>query len=220
MRRGVLPLDRLMERSHPNQVENRREGLGLHDLPLVARAHDRRLDEVAGTLEDVAAVQDLTARTARGAHRTLVALDRLRIDERSHQRALLERIADADLGVRVYQAPLELRSDRLVGKDATRRGATLARRADGPEHDGRHRQIEIRGVIHDHCIVAAELEQALAEPGRDALADLAPDLRRAGEGDECNAPVFDHPRGEPDAPIDERLEDTWQVARLEHPVAQ
>src|SRR5262249_45660970 len=102
--RGVLVRDRLLQRVDLNEIQDRREGLGLHDRPFIPRADDGGLDEVTGALEYVTAVEDLAARAARGAHRRLVALDCLWIDQRPHQGAALERIADTYLAVGMHQA--------------------------------------------------------------------------------------------------------------------
>ena len=70
--------DRLGERIHRDHVQDRREGLGLHDRPLVAGAHDGRLDEVAALLGSLAAGEHLAAGGARLLERAVVALDRAR----------------------------------------------------------------------------------------------------------------------------------------------
>ena len=197
-----------------NHVQNRREGFRLHDRPVVARPHDGRLDEVARAARApcrrtrtsppaARAVCDrglCSARTAAG------------IDQRTHQRAALERIADAHLPVGVHQALLELVEARRDARTRGASGAALAGRADCAEHDRRHREIQIGRLIDDDGVVAAELEQALAQARGDALADLAAHRGRAGEGDQRHARIVDEARGELGAGVDEQLEDRRQLA--------
>ena len=90
---------------------------------------------------------------------------------------------------------------------AARGGAALARGADGAEHDGGNRKVQVGGFIHDDGVVAAELQQALAEPLGDAYADPASDVSRAGEGHECDAAIVDEALGELGAGVDEYLKD-------------
>src|SRR5215813_12049219 len=106
-----------------------------------------------------------------------------------------------------------------MDQNATRRGATLARGADRTEHHGRHREIQVRRLIDDDCIVATELEQTLAETGGYALAHFASDRGRAGEGDECDPPVLDEPGRELGARIDEHLEYSRKLMRRHDAVA-
>ena len=111
----------------------------------------------------------------------------------------------------MHQALLELRGDRLVGEHAAGGGAALAGGADRAEHDGRDRQIQVRGLIDDDRVVAAEFEQALAQARGDALADLAADFGGAGEGDQGHAAVVHEARGELGAEVDEQLEDRREL---------
>ena len=62
--------------------------------------------------------------------------------------------------------------------------AALAGGADGGEENAAHDQVEIGARRDDGGVVAAELEQRAAEPGRDARRELLAHLRRAGGGDE------------------------------------
>src|SRR6185312_1505862 len=103
------------------------------------------------------------------------------------------RIADLrfDLLVRALQFAEHVVEDRFVYEQATRRRAALAAGADRAEHDRRDRELEIRAFVDDDRVVAAELEQRAAHAARDALADHAPDLRRAREADQRNAVVVD-----------------------------
>ena len=126
--------------------------------------------------------------------RLRVTLDRALVDERTHERRRVDRIADAHLRVGVREPFAELVDARAMHEHAPRRRAALAGRADRAEHDGGHREFQIRGLIDDDRVVAAELEQRLAEPARDALGDVAADRRRAGERHQRHAPVVDETR--------------------------
>ena len=60
MRGLVVQLERLVERTHRDQVQDRAERLRLHDRPVVARAHDCGLHEVARSVEHTSTAQDFT----------------------------------------------------------------------------------------------------------------------------------------------------------------
>ena len=99
-----------------------------------------------------------------GAMAVSIAPDGSRVDQRSHQGAGIERIADAHLPVRGDQASLELFGARAMHEHPASRGAALSRGAHGAEYDGRDREIEVGALVHDDGVVAAELQEALAEP--------------------------------------------------------
>ena len=80
----------------------------------------------------------------------------------------IQRIADPHLLVGRDQPLLHLGSDALVHDAAARGRAALAGRADGAEHDRRQRPGRDRRSSDDDGVVAAELQQAAAEPCRDA----------------------------------------------------
>ena len=77
-----------------------------------------------------------------------------------------------------------------------------------------HGEIEVRELIDDDRVVAAELEQALAEARGDALADLAADGGRAGERHQIDAAVVDELLRQLGAGADEQLEDAGQAVAL------
>ncbi len=96
-----------------------------------------------------------------------------------------------------------------------RRRAALAGGADGAEQHRGHHEVEIRRLVDDDRVVAAELEEAAAKAGGDSLADAAADLRRAGEADQSNAPVFDEAVRQRIVRRDEQLEDRRKLLRLD-----
>ena len=63
-------------------------------------------------------------------------------------------------------------------------------------------------------VVAAKLEQALAETRGDALADLATDGRRAGERHQVDAAIIDELLRQLGAGADEQLEDAGKALTL------
>ncbi len=97
---------------------------------------------------------------------------------------------------------------------ATRARAALAGGADRAEDDRGHGEVEVRELVDDDRVVAAELEQALAETRGDALADLAADGGRAGERHQIDAPVVDELLRQLGAGADEQLEDAGQALTL------
>jgi len=104
---------------------------------------------------------------------------------------LFQRVADLHLRVGADQALAEFLGDVLMHDEAARAGATLAGGADGAEDDGGYREFQIGGFVHDDGVVAAELQDRLAEARGHGFAHLAPDRCRAGEGNQCNARVVD-----------------------------
>ena len=158
--------------------------------------NDRGRDEVALALEDLLAGDHLAAGGLRLRDGLRVALDRALVDERTHERRRIDRIADAHLRVGVREPLPELVDARAMHQHAPRGRAALAGGADGAEHDGRHREFQVRGLVDDDRVVAAELEQALAEPARDAFGHIAADGGRARERHQRDAPVVDETRGE------------------------
>ncbi len=91
-----MELDRLVEGVELEEVEDRGEGLVAGDRHVVGRLDERRLDEEARAVDAAAAAEHLAALG-------LGALEGLHhvgdggfVDERPHQDALVERIADPD----------------------------------------------------------------------------------------------------------------------------
>src|SRR5690606_16993975 len=105
--------------------------------------------------------------------------DRPCVDERTHQRSWSERIADHDLGIGADEPRFQLRCARAMHENPPRARTALTCGPDRTEYDRRHREIEVREFIDDDRIIAAELEQALAEARRNFLGDAAADRGRA-----------------------------------------
>ena len=113
----------------------------------------------------------------------------------------------------MQQALLKLGSTSRMHQDPPRRGAALPSCAGRSEHDCRHRKIQIRSLIDDDRIVAAKLQETLAQTCGSALSDVASDRSGASERHECDAPIIHEPGGKLGSRIDEELEDRRQ-ARL------
>src|ERR1019366_7608108 len=102
---------------------------GVHDGHAGRGAHDRGLDKVTRPCERAAAAQQCAALRLRCGDGRKIARDRARIDQRAHQGARLERIADAYLAVGGDQAALEFRRPRMMDQYAAGGGAALTRGA-------------------------------------------------------------------------------------------
>ena len=187
---------RLIERVERNQVHHRREGFVLDDRPVVLRANDGGSDEIALALEHLLARDDFAAGGLGLRNRLRVALDRALVDQRTHERGRIDRVADAHLRVAHARVSFELVEARAMHQDSSRRRAALSGGAHRAEHDGRHGEFQVRSLVDNDGVVAAELEQALAEPARDALRDIAANRSRARERHQRDAPVVDETRGE------------------------
>ena len=219
MRDGVLDANRLVEVGEGNDVQYGREGFALHDGHRARGAQQCGFDEVARPLQCAAAMEQTRALCLGRRDCFEMAVHGGAVDQGAHERVSGQRIAAPYLPVGADQSPLQFRLARPVHQHAPRRGAALARRADGAEHERGHREVEIRALIDDHGVVAAEFQEAAAEAGGDAHADLAPDVRGTGEGDECHPPIVDECGCEFGAGVDEHLEDRRQGVAFEHPCA-
>ena len=187
----VLHCHGVLDVAELHHVEDGGEGLFLDDVPVILRLDDGRLDEEAFAVDAIAAGQHLAAGFLRALDRVEEAVYGLFTGQRAHQGVLVERIADAHLAVGIDQGLDGLVVDRLVDEQAARCRAALAGGADGAEDHGGNGQFDVSRFVHDDGVVAAELEQALAHPSGDTLADHAADLARAGEGEQVDALVVD-----------------------------
>jgi len=179
---------------------------------------DTRRDVAAARIrvpfEPLSAADDLPALfldLLDGAHHRL---DGGLIDQRSHQRVRLQRVADPHLRVGALEPLEQLVADRAMRDDATSRRAALPGRPHGTEDDGGHDEVEVRLVGHDDRVVAAQLEdraaEALAHHLRDAIAHLA----AAGRRDERQARVVEQGVTDRRATADDHAEQGRIGARL------
>ena len=103
-----------------------------------------RRHEVALALEDFLAGNHLATRGARFGNGLRVALDRALVDERAHERARIDRVADPHLGVGVREFLLEVREPRAVHQDSSGRRTALSRSSYRAKHDGGHGEFQVR----------------------------------------------------------------------------
>ena len=93
-----------------DDVQDRGEGLRLHDRPVILRTDDGGLDEVTtGFRQRLAAREELAAGRLGRREGRLIALDGARVDQRAHERAVLERVADLHLRVGMDEPTFQLR---------------------------------------------------------------------------------------------------------------
>jgi hypothetical protein len=134
--------------SDRHHVEDRCEGLLLHDRQHRRAAHDRRLHVGAAGLGPAPARLPPTTTSPPcafgGGDRVVEALGRGLVDQRPDQRLLVERVADAHTAVGLHEAALQLVDHVFVHEQAARRRAALAGGADRAEHDRAHREAEVR----------------------------------------------------------------------------
>ena len=132
-----------------------------------------------------------------GRYGRLVALHRGRIDQRTHQRAGLERIADAHLrvGVRPGAARAPSSRDSCTNR---RRVSCSAGRPCRPRRTRSAGTARLRFADSSTMIalLPPSSSRLLPRRARDALADLAADRGRAGERHQRDAPVVDEARRE------------------------
>ncbi len=127
--------DRFVQRSVGDDVEDRCESFFLNDLEFISRRSDARRDvATAGVLRAVellTAVKDFAAfflDLADGGHH---CIDGLGVDERTHERAGFERVADFHLLVGREEWFDDGGADGFVDDDAACGRAALAGRSDG-----------------------------------------------------------------------------------------
>ncbi len=146
----------------------------LHDVPVIAREHDRGLDVMAGTIQYPATHEHLASKRTHRAERLLEGANRTFIDQWSDQRRRIAWIADARLPVGVHQALLQLRKTRSDDEHPPRRRAALPGSAECPEYDRVRGKVKICTVIDDYRSVTTELEQCFPQTRRDRLSHLPP----------------------------------------------
>lgn len=89
-----------------------------------------------------------------------VCLDGSIVDERAHECALGELVADSDLGVGGCESFDESVCDGLVDDEASCGGAALSCCSDRAEDDGAEGEVEVCVFMDDDGVVAAEFEEA------------------------------------------------------------
>ena len=115
-------------------------------------------------------------------------------DQRTDERAVVERVADAAAAVGAQRsAATSSSATDGVHDQPAQRGAALPGGARRGEHDAAHGEVEVGGRGDDRRVVAAELEQAAAEARGDPRADRAAHPHRPGGADQRDPRVVDEP---------------------------
>ena len=99
-------------------------------------------------------------RLQRRGHRITCGL----VYQRANQRARGLRVTNRQTSIGGLQAFHQIRADGVMHDQAAQRGAALTGGAHGREHNRPHRHFQIRRGGHDHRVVAAQFQNALAEP--------------------------------------------------------
>ncbi len=174
---AVLQRDGLVQRPVRQHVQDGREGLLLHHLGLGGHFDERGLHVVglrAGLQVRALAAMDPAALRAGPLERMRHRRVRAGIDQRTDQRALLERVAHRHRAVDALEALDEIRRHALVDDQAAQRCASLPGRAHSREGDRARGQLQVCARRDDHRVVAAQLQdrpaEALAHPRRDQAA--------------------------------------------------
>ena len=131
---------------------------------------------------------------APAAHQALDPLELDGRDDRADVGRLVERVADPELRHPRPQLRMERVGDPLGGEKPRARAAHLALVEPDRVDDALDGAVEVGVVEHDERRLAAEFEREQLAGSRRRLADLAPDLGRAGEGDLVDALVRDERR--------------------------
>ena len=89
---------------------------------------------------------------------------------------------------------------RRVEEEPAQAGAALTGGAHRAEEDRAQGEVEVGVGLDDDGVVAAEFEDAAAEALGAGLGDVPAHLGRAGEGDQRDARVVDHPLADRPSP--------------------
>jgi hypothetical protein len=129
---------------------------------------------------------------------------------------LVQRVADAHLGISLLQLVDERRRNALLQDEPARRGASLAGGADRTEEHRAERQLLV-GVVHDdQRVVAAQLEQGASQPFSDHGANAAAHAAGTGGGDQRNAAVGKHPLAHLAAAANHEVENPADAVCVHH----
>ena len=110
----------------------------------------------------------------------------LPINQRTHQRLVVHRIADANVTVGGLQFARHFLRDSALQKEAPDAGAALAGRAHRAKQHRAQGQIEIGIVHYDDAVVAAQFEQSAAQPPSHGFGNDAAHASGTGGADQWN----------------------------------
>ena len=164
---GVLPGDGVVEVFVGDDVKDRGEGFFVDDFVMSLGFGDARGDVAAAGIffprQFFTAIKDLPAFGFQFGDGFLHRVNRGQIDQRPHQGAGFERVADGHLFVSGDESFGPFLLDGFVDDDPAGGGATLASRADGAKQNPARSQIKISGRSDDDGVVSAEFEQHFAK---------------------------------------------------------
>ena len=151
-----------------HDVQNGRKGFLQHGAGLrlhlnQGRAHIKR-GRLAG-LHALAKVHRRTAGFGRG-QCTLHGLKSALVNQRPHQRAGGQWIANREFFKHTHQRRHQIGIDRTVHDQASQAGAALAGSAGGSKRCTQHHQIQVGRGAHNGRVVATELQQRTLEVRR------------------------------------------------------
>src|SRR2546428_459308 len=179
----VRDLDRVLEVVHRDDRQDRHEELFLVD-PVVPRqpVHDRRLDEVAASLQRLAAGDDRSLRAPDFRDRVLEGRHGCLVDDGPQVHVANGRVAHIDF----FRLGEELGHERilhaLVDEDPRARGALLTAVAERAPHDPDRGLVQIRPRRDDRRILPAHLrDDWLRARSGERLERLHPDGPRPPE---------------------------------------
>src|SRR5262245_34568765 len=147
LRHGVVPCDHFLELAIRRRIQDRGEGLAMHDGGLPRHLHERRarvIPAAAAARRHALAAVNRAALLARLLERRLHPFERRSVDQRTHERAFVERISHGQRSVDLLEAGDELRVHALVDEKPPQRGAALPGRACGGEGDCAYGEVEVR----------------------------------------------------------------------------
>src|SRR2546427_403646 len=131
----------------------------------------------------------LPALLAGGGERAAVTVHGAARDQRAHQNAALERVADADAAIGGGDTIDQGAGDPALYEQPARARATLAGGPDRAKGDGTDGEVRIGIVQHDHAVVSSQLENGAPEPGGNACGDCRAGRDRSRERDQRHARI-------------------------------
>ena len=149
-----------------DDVQDRTEGLVLHDVPVVLRSRDRRghvgTPFAAFRVNLLATAEDLTAQLLDALDGLQSLIDCILINQRPHQ-CPAQRVADRDFAVELEETLDQWLAHALLHQHTARRSAALAGGTDRAEHDRARGHFQIGVIEHDDRVVATQLEDGAAK---------------------------------------------------------
>ncbi len=216
----VLQGDGLFDRAVFDQVQDRGEGLVLHDLPMIFNLCDAGFYVtaalVAGAFKHTAFHQESAAVLFDFIDSFEIVFNGVFVNQRSDVVVRVERIADAKLRIGFDQGSFHLIVYAFVDNQATGGRATLPCSADRSEHRAGEHDLHIRRRRDDDGVVAAQFEEAATEAAGHGLSHDATHARTAGGADERDTSIFRHVLADFIIAIDDAADAFRQIIGFQH----